>query len=36
MKKSWREKLAGDKGPPGTFQITGEMSKRWGAGTMAR
>ena len=33
-KKSWREKLADDKGLPRTGRVTGKMSKRWGAGTM--
>jgi hypothetical protein len=33
-KKSWREKLADDKGLPKTGQIEGKMSTRWGTGTM--
>jgi alkylated DNA nucleotide flippase Atl1 len=33
-RKSWREKLADDKGLPKVGQITGNMSKRWGTGTM--
>jgi hypothetical protein len=33
-KKSWREKLADDKGLPKVGKVTGKMSKRWGAGTM--
>ncbi len=33
-KKSWREKLADDKGLPKVCKVTGKMSKRWGAGTM--
>ena len=33
MKKSWREKLADDKGLPKVCQATGKLSKRWGAGT---
>lgn len=33
-KKSWREKLADDKGLPKTAQIEGKMTTRWGAGTM--
>src|SRR5436190_21236076 len=32
--KSWREKLADNKGLPKTGRITGKMSKRWGSGTM--
>jgi 6-O-methylguanine DNA methyltransferase, DNA binding domain len=33
-RKSWREKLADDKGLPKTGRITGKMTKRWGTGTM--
>lgn len=33
-KKSWREKLADDKGLPKTGRIEGKMSTRWGTGTM--
>lgn len=33
-KKSWREKLADDKGFPKVGKVTGKMSKRWGAGVM--
>jgi hypothetical protein len=33
-KKSWREKLADDKGLPKVGEVTGRMSKRWGDGTM--
>ena len=33
-KKSWREKLAGDKGLPRVGKVTGKMSQRWGAGMM--
>lgn len=33
-KKSWREKLADDKGLPQVGKIEGKMTKRWGAGTM--
>jgi hypothetical protein len=33
-KKSWREKLADDKGLPKVGEVTGGMSKRWGEGTM--
>jgi 6-O-methylguanine DNA methyltransferase, DNA binding domain len=33
-KKSWREKLADDKGLPKVAKVTGKMSKRWGRGTM--
>lgn len=34
-RKSWREKLADAKGLPKVVEITGKMSKRWGAGTLA-
>ena len=34
VKKSWREKLADDKGLPVTGPIDARMSKRWGEGTM--
>ena len=34
MKKSWREKLADDKGLPKVGQIEGKLTKRWGTGTM--
>ena len=33
-KKSWREKLADDKGLPKVGEVTDRMSKRWGTGTM--
>jgi hypothetical protein len=33
-KKSWREKLADDKGLPKVTKVTGKMSQRWGTGTM--
>jgi alkylated DNA nucleotide flippase Atl1 len=33
-RKSWREKLADDKGLPQVKEITGKMSTRWGTGTM--
>ena len=33
-KKSWREKLADDKGLPKVGDVNGKMSKRWGEGTM--
>lgn len=33
FKKSWREKLADDKGLPKVVKINGKMSKRWGMGT---
>ena len=33
-KKSWREKLADDKGLPRVGKVTGKMSQRWGKGTM--
>jgi hypothetical protein len=32
--KSWREKLADDKGLPKTGRVMGKMTKRWGRGTM--
>jgi alkylated DNA nucleotide flippase Atl1 len=31
-KKSWREKLADDKGFPKVCTVTGKMTKRWGTG----
>ncbi len=33
-KKTWREKLADDKGLPRVGPVTGKMTKRWGTGTM--
>ena len=33
-KKSWREKLADDKGLPKVGNATGKMAQRWGTGTM--
>jgi len=33
MKKSWREKLADDKGLPRVCEAAGKLSKRWGEGT---
>jgi hypothetical protein len=33
-RKSWREKLADDKGLPKVAKVTGRMTKRWGRGTM--
>lgn len=33
MKKSWREKLADDKGLPKVCKVTGKLTKRWGTGT---
>ena len=33
-KKSWREKLLNAKGLPKVGEVTGKMTKRWGAGTM--
>jgi hypothetical protein len=33
-RKSWREKLADDKGLPRIEKITPKMSSRWGAGTV--
>jgi len=32
-KKSWREKLADDKGLPKITKVTGNMCRRWGEGT---
>jgi len=32
-KKSWREKLADNKGLPRVSKVTGRMTKRWGTGT---
>jgi hypothetical protein len=32
-KRSWREKLADNKGLPRVSKVTGRMTKRWGAGT---
>lgn len=34
MKKSWREKLANDKGLPKVETIPAKMLKKWGRGTM--
>ncbi len=33
-KKSWREKLADDKGLPQVQRVEGKLSQRWGAGLM--
>ena len=33
-RKSWREKLASDKGLPKVETIEGHLSKRWGEGTV--
>ena len=33
MKKSWREKLADDKGLPRVCRVTGKLTRRWGTGT---
>ena len=33
-RKTWREKLADDKGLPKVVEITDKMSKRWGTGTV--
>ena len=33
-RKSWREKLADDKGLPKVEKITAKMSSRWGSGTV--
>ena len=35
QRKTWREKLADDKGLPRVFKIQPEKQKRWGKGTMA-
>jgi hypothetical protein len=32
-KKSWREKLADDKGLPRVCKVSGKMTQRWGTGT---
>ena len=34
LRKSWREKLADDKGMPKVVEITESMSQRWGTGTV--
>ncbi len=34
LRKSWREKLADDKGLPRVVEVTGKMSTRWGTGTV--
>lgn len=34
-RKTWREKLADDKGLPRVFKIQPRQQKRWGKGTMA-
>jgi hypothetical protein len=34
-KKTWREKLADDKGLPKVLPITEKMSRKWGTGTVA-
>ena len=33
-RKTWQEKLAGDKDSPWVVEITDKMSKRWGTGTV--
>lgn len=33
-KKTWREKLADNKGLPKIAKVTGKMTRRWGEGTM--
>ena len=33
-RKSWREKLADDKGLPKVGKVEGRMTKKWGTGTM--
>jgi hypothetical protein len=33
MKKSWREKLADDKGLPRVCKVAGKLTRRWGTGT---
>ena len=32
QRKTWREKLADDKGLPRVCEVTGKMTKRWGTG----
>jgi hypothetical protein len=34
QRKSWREKLADDKGLPKVDKVSGKMTRRWGEGTM--
>lgn len=34
MNKSWREKLADDKGLPRVAKVAGRMTKRWGTGRL--
>lgn len=34
QRKTWREKLADNKGLPRVGKVEGRMTKRWGAGTM--
>lgn len=34
-RKTWREKLQDDKDLPKVIRITGQMSRRWGSGTVA-
>ncbi len=34
LKKSWREKLRESKDMPKVVEVTPEMSKRWGTGTV--
>jgi hypothetical protein len=34
MKKSWREKLADDKGLPRVGEVEGKLTQRWGTGRM--
>ena len=34
LKKSWQEKLLDDKDMPKVVEITGNMSQRWGTGTV--
>jgi hypothetical protein len=33
MRKSWREKLADDKGLPKVCEVAGKLTRRWGTGT---
>ncbi|HZL90607.1 MAG TPA: methylated DNA-protein cysteine methyltransferase [Pirellulaceae bacterium] len=33
-RRTWREKLADDKGLPKVAKVSGKMTKRWGSGTM--
>ena len=35
LRKSWREKLADDKGLPKVVEVNEKMSQKWGTGTCA-